>query len=380
MSGRSPGIRQRSPGTWQIVVHTGRRDEQGRYARITRTIRGPKKEAERQRAELVAQLAAGTYFRPAREPVVQFLARWLETEHNLRPGSRVRYEYTLKHQIIPKLNPLLLLPELDASHVSKLINLWREGGAATSSIRLNFNVLHRAMDAAVRMRLIQRNPVSDVKPPRLERVETAVLDEAALVRALAELDQTYFRVVYRLLVHTGMRVGEALGLRWRDVDLEAGTIRVAQQYTLRKTFEPTKTYRSKRLVDIDQHLVAILRAHRAEQNAKRLIAGSLWQDFDLVCSYDTGQPLSHSAVHHPFKRIMGRLGHKTLRLHDLRHTHASILLANGADVKLVSERLGHASPVMTLGIYSHVLPGRGKDVAERFGQRLVDQAIALAVS
>ena len=165
-----------------------------------------------------------------------------------------------------------------------------------------------------------------------------------------------------------MRRGEMLGLRWSDLDLDGATLSV-QQTRIRGAeglaYGSPKTAKGRRRIALDAATVVALRAHRRAQAAERLLAGSIWQDEDLVFCRQDGQPLDPDSVSQSFERLGARAGLPRIRLHDARHTAASLLLAAAVHPKVVQERLGHATIATTLDTYSHVLPGLGEDAAER---------------
>ena len=182
--------------------------------------------------------------------------------------------------------------------------------------------------------------------------------------------------LWHFLATTGARRGEALGLRWRDLDLDAGTASIRQTIGVdsgRIIRNPTTKSGKPRVIDLDVETVATLRRHRAAQNAERLRLGDRWKDEGLVFCRDgqqlrsgrvAGGPLNGDKVSKSFKRACARAGVPDIRLHDVRHTWATLALRAGVPVKVVQERLGHANPSITLGIYAHVLPGMQREAAE----------------
>ncbi len=189
-------------------------------------------------------------------------------------------------------------------------------------------------------------------------------DELRSFLGLVEESRHYAFV--RLASMSGLRRGELCGLRWTDVDLEAGRVSVRQAITTvnsKPILTPVKTARSRRVVDVDPVTVAVLKAHRSSQLAERLLIGSGYRDHGLVFVMPDGTPTHPNVVSRWFDRAVTRSKLRRIRLHDLRHTHASHLLAAGVNVKVVSERLGHASVSFTLDTYAHVMPGQQADAA-----------------
>jgi integrase len=209
----------------------------------------------------------------------------------------------------------------------------------------------------VRWGLVPRNVCEDVEQPRLGREEMQPLDRAQtrhLLKTAAESEDR-FEALYVLAVHTGMRPGELLGLRWEDVDLDAGSLRVNRALSDGKLAE-TKTKRSRRRIDLSAGSVAALKAHHKRQLEERVQKAGLWRDNGLVFPSTIGTPLSHRNLVRTFKRLLKRAGlPQSIRLYDLRHTCATLLLNSNVHPKYVQELLGHASISQTLDTYSHVL-------------------------
>ncbi len=210
------------------------------------------------------------------------------------------------------------------------------------------------------------NPATAVRPPRPERARLTVPTTDEVRRLIAAAESTPYEVPIVLAATTGMRRGEVLGLRWTAVDLDAGLVRVVQ--TLQKVggevgFVPPKTGRSRRTVNLPTSTVQRLRRHRKEQNERRLLLGEAWHDTDLVVDRGDGEHLDPDTFGHAFARIAEDVKLPQVRLHDMRHSFATTLLAAGVNVKVVSEALGHASSSFTLDTYAHVLPSMGEQVA-----------------
>src|SRR5262249_38780561 len=234
-------------------------------------------------------------------------------------------------------------------------------------------VLSAALGQAVRWRLIQANPARDVELPkrRAQRVMHALTpEECGRLREALEGDR--LAAFFVLLLGTGMRPGEALAVRWADADLDAGTLRVERSLGRSRKGEPPrvggpKTPTRPRTVPLPATVARALRTHRAVQAEERLRAGSAYFDFDLVFATPLGQPLDErNVVNRAFKPALRRAKlPATVRLYDLRHTAATLMLASGANVRAVADQLGHASAKMTLDVYAHVLQPQRDDLTAR---------------
>ncbi len=226
-------------------------------------------------------------------------------------------------------------------------------------------VLHTCLEQAVGWGLATRNVADIVERPRVERAEAQALTSQQVKDLLAAAGACRLGALLNVAVNTGMRQSELLGLRWRDVDLEGGLLRVRHQYGRDGTFCEPKSARSRRTIDLPASTVATLREHRTRQIEERLIVGPNWEDRDLVFCTHRGRPLGHRNVLRDFNQLLRVAGLPAVPFHALRHTHATLLLAAGVPVGDVSARLGHSSATITLDVYGHVLPDAGRGIAAR---------------
>jgi len=221
---------------------------------------------------------------------------------------------------------------------------------------------------------VVRNVAELVDPPRPSKAKTGIMSPDEVIRFLDTAGDTSYYVFFSALLCTGLRRGELLALRWRNLDLDNAVLYVVEtafklgngEYVIK---EP-KTPHSRRAVSLPASLVSLMRKHRADQEEIRKGLGVTLIEDDFVFARPDGTPLNPNAVTLAFKRIIRVAGLNHIRVHDLRHTHATLMLKSGVHPKVVSERLGHASVGITLDIYSHVLPGLQEAAAERFDQIL----------
>lgn len=246
----------------------------------------------------------------------------------------------------------------------------RGGGLSPRSVRYVHTILHRAPKDAVRWGRLARNPADAADPPRTSAssspdIKTWTADE--LRRFLEHHADDRLYAAWLVLATTGMRRGEALGLRWSDLDLETGRASIRQTLIAVNhvvQFGSPKTAKGRRSIELDGATVAAVRAHRQRQLEERLLLGTHWQDFDLVFCKATGEPLHPERFSRDFDKRAASGGFTRIRLHDLRHTWATLALGAGVHPKIVQERLGHASVGITLDIYSHATPAMQRDAAE----------------
>jgi integrase len=381
-------IFQRRRGVWRITLEAGPDPLTGRRKRIYRDVRGTKEQAKDALAAWRTQVRVGLYVEPHKETMATFLERWLAyMEDRLAPAAFLSYREIVRKRLIPALGRVTV-QQLQTQHVVEAERVWlREGrvsparagprsapGLSAKTVLNYHRVLVEALNYAVRWKVVAANVADDqhMQPPRGERKPVAVLsldDARKLLDVLAE--DRYGPVLHTLLA-TGLRVGEVLGLRWRqDVDLEAYTIRVQQQYDrVLKQFRAVKTHRSVRPIAIDVGLAFVLRKWRVRQAELKLKAGPLWCESGLVFTDNLGGHLTHDILRIALDRCLRQAELQHVTRHGLRHTHASLLIELGAHMKVVSERLGHASFGITADTYSHVSPAMQQQAARSFGEAL----------
>jgi integrase len=255
---------------------------------------------------------------------------------------------------------------LTPTHVRGLHREKLDAGLAPATVRKIHSTLHKALSQAVSDGLIPRNAAA-IKAPRPDPEELHPLsaDEASALLKAARGER--FEALYMLAITTGLRRGELLGLRWRDVDLEYGVLRVGRALVReggRYRLGATKTKRGHRSIRLTSQAVSALGAHRKRQLEERIRLAGLYEDQDLIFATQKGTPLNpENLVKRSFKPLLKWTGLPEIRFHDLRHTCATLLLGRGVHPKLVQELLGHATIAMTLDTYSHFLPSMGDQTA-----------------
>ena len=373
-------IIKRAKDSWSIVIDIAKDPATGKRKQQWYSIKGTKKEAAKKLAELLHQLDTGTFIRPDKITLAEFLEKWLKdsVSVNVAPRTAEGYEHIVRQHLIPGLGGILLTqlkPEnLQRYYAEKLAGGRRDGkgGLSARTVRHHHVTLHTALGVAVKMGLTGRNPADAVTPPRYQRHEFQVLTEADMFKVLEQAKSTPYYALYFLALFTGMRRSEILGLRWGDVDFIFAQISVVRSlHHLRNgqfIFRQPKTAKSRRLIALSPAAVLALTEHRRKQEIICKHIGRKLADDDLVFSQDEGGPLLPDSVTRAWVRMMDKLGLKGVRLHDLRHSHASQLLKQGIHPKIVQERLGHSSIAVTLDTYSHVAPGLQKAAAARFDE------------
>lgn len=316
------------------------------------------------------RLAVGATVEDSRTLVGPFLTRWSVeglASASIKATTRENYATIARTHLVPTLGHLRL-DRLAPSDVDHLLAAKRAQGLSDSTVRLIYTVLRRALDYAVRDGLVRRNVAAAIDRPTVAHREAAVLSPAQAQALLEAARGQRLYALYAVAMAAGLRRGEALALRWSDVDLDAGTLRVSR--TLSRTaaglvFTEPKTARSRRTIPLPPALVEELRAHRTRQLAERLAAGSLWRDHDLVFPSLTGTPLDPRNALRALTATAARAGLDGIGLHTLRHTCASLLLAQDVHPRVVMETLGHSGIAITMDVYSHVMPQQQREAADR---------------
>jgi integrase len=309
----------------------------------------------------------GLIFEGENQTLSAYLDRWLNgsAKGSVKPSTFEGYERMIRNHIKPALGHKKL-KVLAPNHVQYFYQQKLDAGLAPGTVRLMHGVLHRALEQAVKWGAVPRNVCKATTPPRPNPGEIRPLDAEQARRILEASRENRLEALYVIAVTAGLRIGELLGLKWTDIDLDAGTLRLRRtrsQARTGPTFTAPKNGKG-RSIRLTQRAVEALRAHKAAQNAERLKLGELWTDNDLVFCTTAGRPLDfRNLATASFKPLLKKAGLPDIRFHDLRHTCATLLLSRGHHPKLVQELLGHASVAMTLDRYSHVLPGMGDQTA-----------------
>src|SRR5215210_1809715 len=366
-------IYQRKDGRWvgQYTVHTAKGPK---YCYIYGKTR---KEVAEKLTKRIADRDSGLIFDAGKMTLGEYLDRWLSdsVKGTVRVSTYERHEAIIRLHIKPSIGRVGL-KKLTPTHVR---SLYREklnsGLLAPATVRKIHSTLHKALSQAVSDGIVPRN-AADVKAPRPTPEEMRPLseDEARAFLETARESGDRFEALYVLAITTGLRRGELLGLRWDDVDLERGMLRVGRALVReggRHTLGETKTRRGRRQINLTPRTVSAIRTHRKKQLEEKTKLAGLHQDHSLIFASEVGTPMNpENLVKRSFKPLLKKAGLPEIRFHDLRHTCATLLLGRGVHPKLVQELLGHATIAMTLDTYSHYLPSMGDQASGAMGDAL----------
>lgn len=384
-------IVKRYKNSYTIVLTLGRDPATGKLKQQWVSVKGTKKEAEKRLAELLHQLDTGTFMKPGKTTLAEFLERWLKDYAwpNLAPRTAEGYQSIIRWHLIPQLGNITLT-QLKPEHLQKYYaerlakgRCNGKGGLTPLTVRHHHMALHRALQVAVKWGLIARNSADAIDPPSFQRREMRVMNEDNIETFLEAARSTPYYALFYLALFTGMRRSELLALRWSDVDLILGQVSVSRSlHHLRDrslVFRTPKTARGRRTIALSPSTCIVLREYKEKQETSRAMLGIPLKNDNLVFSRIDGRPLLPDTVSHAWTKLAHRHGLEGIRLHDARHTHASLMLKQGIHPKIVQKRLGHASIQTTLDTYSHVAPGLQEAAAARFDELLTPKREKKAV-
>lgn len=366
---------------WTFIADVGR-DADGKRKQIRRTVKGTKADCERELRSILSNVDNGSYIKPTIKTVGQYLNEWVNgyARNNTAPRTYERYKEIVDKNLIPALGSIPLT-KLKPQHIQSyydnaLLEGRRDGkgGLSAQTVYHYHRILFKALRHAVKQNIIVRNVCESVEPPRPEYKPMNAADSNNVSVLLEAASGTPYYVLIFTAIFTGLRRSEILALKWQNVDLDLATMSITETLHHLKTgeyiFRQPKSKRGRRNIALSPALAILLRRHRTVQEALREQLGSKLETDDLVFSDIKDNPMRPNTVTRAFHILATKAGMPKLRFHDLRHTHASLMLSQGIHPKIVSERLGHSSINITLDTYSHVLPGIQEAAALRFEQGL----------
>ncbi|MEX2275249.1 MAG: site-specific integrase [Actinomycetota bacterium] len=352
-------------GSKYIVILEVGRDENGCRKKYWSKGFDLRRDAIAHRKQIEGDIARGTFVDVSRMTVGEYLDEWIEgARSTIRPSTWQSYATHVRAHLKPMLGGRRL-QQLRSAQISAGYATLLEG-RSPATVRRIHATLHRALGDAVKSGLLTLNPASTAQLPKAERPEMKTWTLQELRTFLDATDDSADSMLWTLLATTGLRRGEALGLRWRDLDLQSEVAEIQQTIVTvnhRVEFGRPKTTRGRRRIDLDPETVRRLRRHKARQTEQRLKIGEAWVDNDLVFTDALGAPQHPGNASHRFVNAAKSAGVPRIRLHDLRHTHATLALGLGVHPKVVSDRLGHSTVSLTLDSYSHKIPGLQREKA-----------------
>ena len=337
-----------------------------------------KREVEMRLKEITLELHHGTYHEPCKLTFREWSQEWTENYlASIKPRTADSYKSTVKKHLCPAFGATKLVDldnQMIQTFISSLDSATKDRKALSpKTIKNTHGVLHTCLQQAVDSGLIERNPAEGCKLPRREKGERFVFDEDSIKPFIDACHQHSDGILYLVTMFCGLREGELLGLTWDCIDLDNAVITVKQQLQRQRAGEAKGTHTlgstkngKTRYITVAAYVIDLLRLQKAKQAVWERRAGDAWNNPDgLVFTDELGRSRSAQTVYLRFKKLVSELGYPQARLHDLRHTFATMSLRNGDDVKTVQEHLGHYSAAFTLDMYGHVTPTMHTDSANR---------------
>ncbi len=348
----------------------------GKRVYHSKTIHGNKKTAQQYLNKILREKDLGEFIKPSQELLAEYMNEWLEKEAKTRVREYTYQNY--KDLVRLYINPVLgavMLSNITPVQIKGVYSEMIDKGLSPKTVKNTHGVLKNALEQAVNWGKLPRNPADSVNLPRQKKKEMKVLSpEEAKIFVDAIVDSRW-KALFSLLIATGMRPSEALGLKWKDIDFDNERVIINRSLTRvngKWSLEETKTAHSRRTIPLPPSVIIDLNEHRKEQTSEKLKAEEgEYIDHGFVFATNKGSPLDkHNIVNRHFKPLLKSAKLPNIRLYDLRHTCATLLLSAGENPKVVSERLGHASITLTMDTYSHVLPNMQKTATDKLEKML----------
>lgn len=364
-------LKQRSKGSWTIRLDVGLDPTTGRRRQRMFTLRGTRKQAQERLRELLHEIDTGMPMLRTKLTVGAYLKDWLRDVVAIRnrPRTAEAYAVIINNHLAPNIGSIPLT-RLQPGHVEKMEAKLLASGLSRNTVLHVHRIVSKAMKDALRKGMVQRNVCTMVEPPAIGHYEVNPPSAEQVARILGLATATPYEAAYRFMAMTGCRRGECLGLMWEHVDLENAVASIVQSLQRLQskglTFQPPKSEAGRRGIALDPSTVERLRSHRGQQLLHKLSLEGAYEDHNLVFPGPLGRPLDPSVLTRNFEKLARKAGLPGLRLHDLRHAHASGLIRTNVHPRVVQDRLGHASAAFTMQVYGHVAAGLQEEAAKSF--------------
>jgi len=366
--GRNEGsIYQRKNGRWRAQVTLDGR----RVSHDTKT----RSESHQWLKNTLREVDEGMTLASTKLSFRDFSIQWLISKRsNLKKNTWSQYNHLINSYVLPRIGDIKIR-ELRSAQIQNLYDGLLAQGVGTWTVLKIHNIVHSVLSHATRTNMIQQNPASHTIIPSEPTPEMKILNESQVSQMLVAANGNRLEALYNLAVTTGMQQSEILGLKWTDLDWVNQTLRVERQLVkpngTQIQFSPPKTRFGKRTITLGDQSIEVLRRHYDLQHEERMAQGERWVENGLIFTTKVGTPIHARNLIRYFKKILQLAGLPVIRFHDLRHTAASIMLNHGIPVIVVSRRLGHARPSITLDIYGHVIPNMDESAAQKIDELVI---------
>ncbi len=354
--------------TWQVVLEKGI-DSKGKRLRDYITVSGNKKDAERVLNEKLNELMKGCYIEPSQMTMEEHLNQWIETyaKPNLAPTTVRGYLVNINNHTLPFIGPVPL-QKLVPLQIQHMYDKLKAKNLSPRTIKYVHSTLREALQYAFKMQLIPRNPADFVTLPKQVKYKAKAYEESEAIHLLENAKDTDMEAPLHIAVGLGLRRGELLALRWSDINIETNQLSICQNLVHvngEYIFRQPKSEAGNRTIEMPSGLAIVLKKHRKKQLEDKLFFGSEYKDYDLVCCKHDGSPYNPGSFSHKFEQFLKKHELRQIRLHDLRHTNASLMLQYNVPAKVASQRLGHSTVSITLDLYSHVIGNLQAEAADK---------------
>ncbi|MEJ9111513.1 tyrosine-type recombinase/integrase [Bacillus paramobilis] len=357
-------------GKYDFIFDAGKNPSTGKRIQVRRRGFDSRSLAKKAMVELAAEYSKDEHLALSSITYQQYMEEWFKERKILSQKTTLDYETILYKNVISKRLGHFKLQKIQPIHIQNTINeIVLDDHYAPRTIRLIFQVMNGSLKRAKTMKLIKDNPAEGTRLPKIQKREMTIWTTKQVSEFIGKSrtlkNVTRCRIGYVIIALSGCRQGEALGIRWSDIDFTNGIIHIKQTVTQDGVIKTgAKNDSSIRSIHIPSILIDELLAHRDRIESEKLQLGAEYNDHDLVICTQNGKLINPRNFRHFFKETTKRVGLPQIRVHDLRHTHATMLIEQNVNVKLISSRLGHASIKTTLDIYSHVLPSMDKSISD----------------
>ncbi|WP_431279872.1 tyrosine-type recombinase/integrase [Leifsonia poae] len=369
-------------GTWGFYLSAGVDPKTGRRLQIRQAGFSTRREAQTERNKQAIKVDSGAYVKPTRQSYADYLDVWFKrrttTVDVLKDTTAGNYARYIRNDIQPSTLGRMKLTDIRRHHVNAFVDELTESGRGATTVRRIAAVVQGSLKAADHDDLIDHNPSLGIHIPDVEKKEVGVWEPAQVGHFLDVAVGHRLGALFEVVMFTGLRRGEAIGLRWADVDMTRRVINVRNNRTQadRHIAEGSpKSSSGRRVLDFDDHVAGVLIAWKFTQQQEAASWGEAWADTGYVFTYESGQPLKPQYATRLFDKIRTKAELPKLTFHGQRHENASLMIAEGVDIAVVSKRLGHSSIGITSDIYGHLIGSASRDAAEKASQSVPRQTV-----